>query len=293
MMFEGVSVALVTPFRNGELDEDALRRLIRHVLAQGVDGLVPTGSTGEAAALTGEERERVWRIAVEEAKGRAFVVAGTGTNVTRTSIENTRRAAALGVDGCMLSAPYYNKPTQKGLVAHFGAVAEAVDVPLVVYNVPGRTAVNILPATVIELARQPRIQAVKEASGSLDQATEILAGCDVTVLSGDDSLTLPMVAAGAKGVVSVAGHLVGRELKEMLTLAGAGKPAEAAAIHRRLFPLIKALFLESNPAPVKAALARLGIIRNELRMPLLPVGEGTSEALARVMDALGLAAVGA
>ncbi len=290
-MFEGISVALVTPFRNGEVDEDALRGLVRHVLGQGVDGLVPTGSTGEAAALTEQERERVWRIVVEEAKGKAFVVAGTGTNVTRTSIEITRRAAELGVDGCMLSAPYYNKPTPKGLVAHFTAVAEAVDVPLVVYNVPGRTAVNILPATVIELARHPRIRAVKEASGSLDQATEILAGCDITVLSGDDSLTLPMVAVGAKGVVSVAGHLVGREMKEMLTLAAAGKPAEAAAIHRRIFPLIKALFLESNPAPLKAALARLGIISNELRLPLVPVGEGTAEALARAMDALGIAAV--
>lgn len=183
-MFEGVSVALVTPFRDGEVDEAALRAVIGHVLDQGVQGLVATGSTGEAAALTAAERERVWKITLEEARGRAFVIAGTGTNVTRTSIEISQEAAALGVDGCMLSAPYYNKPTPEGLVAHFTAVADEVKVPLVVYNVPGRTAVNIPPAVVIELARHPRIQAVKEASGSLDQVTEILAGCDLTVLSG-------------------------------------------------------------------------------------------------------------
>ncbi len=287
-MFEGVSVALVTPFRDGKVDERALRDLIRFVLGQGVDGLVPTGSTGEAPALSDEERERIWRIALEEAKGRAFVIAGTGTNVTESSIALTRRAAAVGVDGCMLSAPYYNKPTQGGLLAHFRAVADAVDIPLVIYNVPGRTAVNILPGTVAELAAHPRITAIKEASGSLDQVTEILARCEITLLSGDDSLTLPMLAVGAKGVVSVAGHLVGNEMRRMLETFEAGRVAEAAEIHRRVFPLIQALFRESNPGPVKAALALLGLIQDELRLPLVPAGEGTRDLLAREMTALGL-----
>ncbi len=290
-MFEGVSVAIVTPFRNGELDEDSLRGLIRHLLAQGVHGLVPTGSTGEAATLDDAERERVWRITVEEARGKAFVVAGTGTNSTRTSIENSRRAKEAGVDGIMLSGPYYNKPGPRGLLAHFTAVADAVDLPMIVYNIPGRTAVNILPATLVELAKHPRIAAVKEASGSLDQVTEILAGCDLTVLSGDDSLTLPMMSVGAKGVVSVAAHVAGKEMVALVGHAREGRTGEAAALHRRIFPLIKALFAETNPAPVKAALARMGLMGNELRLPLTPVGEGTEALLAREMDALGIGAV--
>lgn len=285
-MFEGVSVALVTPFRDGALDEDALRRLIRHVLAQGVDGLVPTGSTGEAPVLDAAERERVWAVTVEEARGRAFVVAGTGTNDTRTSVELSRRAAGAGVDGVMLSGPYYNKPGQKGLEAHFLTVADAVPLPMLVYNIPGRTAVNILPETLARLARHERIVAVKEASGSLEQATQILAETDLTLLAGDDLLALPLASIGARGVVSVAGHLVGDRMRAMLTAAREGRPEEAARIHRALFPLIRALFLESNPAPVKAALARLGLIQNELRLPLVPVGGETERSLARAWAAL-------
>ena len=247
-MFEGVSVALVTPFRDGALDEEALRGVIRHVLAQGVDGLVPTGTTGEAPALTEEERDRVWRITVEEARGKAFVVAGTGTNVTRTSIALSRKAARTGVDGVMLSAPYYNKPGPRGIEAHFLAVADAVELPLVVYNIPGRTGVNILPDTLAALARHERIVAVKEASGSLDQVTEILARTSLTVLSGDDALTLPLAALGAHGVVSVAAHVAGREMQAMLRAWREGRPEEAAALHRRLVPLFRALFLDGkNP----------------------------------------------
>lgn len=278
-MFDGVSVAVVTPFRDGAVDEEALRRLIRRLLAEGVDGLVPTGSTGEAPALDLDERMRVWRIAVEETRGKAFVVAGTGTNVTRSSIELSRRAVEAGVDGIMLSAPYYNKPGQGGLRAHFLAVADAVEAPMVVYNIPGRTGVNIQPATLADLARHERIVAVKEASGSLDQATEILATTSLTVLSGDDSLTLPLAAIGAHGVVSVAAHVVARPMQAMLHALRSGRSAEAAALHRRLYPLFRALFLETNPAPVKAALAGMGLIRNELRLPLVPVREETEHVL--------------
>lgn len=289
-MFEGVSVAVVTPFRDGAVDEDGLRRVIRHLLDQGVAGVVATGSTGETPTLSLEERRRVWAITVEETRGKAFAVAGTGTNSTRESIEITRLAAEAGVDGCMVVAPYYNKPTQDGIARHVRAVADAVDVPLIVYNVPSRTGVNILPGTLVDLAGHERVAAVKEASGSVDQATEILARCPLTVLSGDDSLTLPMVAAGARGVVSVAGHVVGKEMTAMLAAHRSGKVEEAAALHRRLFPLIKILFGEPNPAPVKAALAELGLIRNELRSPLFPVAEATLDALRRELGALGLTA---
>jgi len=285
-MFEGVSVALVTPFRGGAVDEAALRRLTAHLIEQGVHGLFPTGCTGEAATLSTEEKERVWRLVLEEARGRAFVVAGTGTNDTASTIELTRRAAGLGVDGCMLIAPYYNKPTPAGLEKHYTAVADAVDIPLVLYNVPGRTGVNIRPETVARIARHPRVRAIKEASGSVDQATELLCTTSLTVLSGDDSLTLPMVAAGAHGVVSVLGHVAGRDLVVMLDHFAAGRVGEAAAIHRRLYPMIQALFSESNPGPVKAALARLGLIANELRAPLVPVLPATE---ARVDEALGAA----
>jgi 4-hydroxy-tetrahydrodipicolinate synthase len=287
-MFEGLSVAVVTPFVDGRLDEKGLRRVTEHLLDQGVDGIVATGSTGEAPTLTAAERERVWELVLETARGKAFVLAGTGTNSTEEAIARTRKAASLGVDGCLLVSPYYNKPQPRGLADHFRRVADASPVPVMLYNVPARTGVNIPPEVITELASHPRVVAVKEASGSYDQATEILLGSSITVLSGEDAGTLPLVAVGAKGVVSVAGHLVGRELKAMLEAHARGDADGAAALHRRLYPLVKVLFAETNPAPIKAALARLGLIRNELRLPLVPVGEETAAALAREMDALGL-----
>ncbi|NNF06225.1 MAG: 4-hydroxy-tetrahydrodipicolinate synthase [Candidatus Eisenbacteria bacterium] len=283
-MFEGVSVALVTPFKNNQLDEASLVRLVQFVLDQGVDGLVPTGCTGEAGALTLDERKRIWEICLREAKGRAFVVAGTGTNTTSSTIEVSRAAEQVGVDGCMLITPYYNKPSQEGVVAHYRAVADAVQRPIMVYNVPGRTGTNILPETVLQLAEHPRIVAIKEASGSVDQVTEILCGSDITVLSGDDSLTLPMLAAGAKGVVSVLGHLAGREIKAMGEAYHAGNVAEAAAIHRRLYPLTRSLFSETNPLPVKAVLAHLGVLENELRLPLVPAKEKTTKKVVAILE---------
>ena len=291
-MFEGVSVALVTPFRNGAVDEPGLRRLIHYVLDQGVDGLVMTGSTGEAATMSRPERERVWAIAREEIKG-GFLVAGTGSNSTSETIETTKAAARAGVDGCLVVSPYYNKPQPRGLVAHFTAVAEASTVPIMLYNVPSRTAQNVMPETVIEAAQHPRIVAIKEASGSIEQSTEILRRSNLTVLSGDDALALPLASVGAKGVVSVAGHLVGAELVQMLKLHRSGKVEEAAAIHRRLSGFLRALFVETNPAPVKAALARLGVIGGELRAPLATVSKETVALLETEMAALGLEAAGA
>jgi len=282
-MFEGVSVALVTPFHDGALDEEALRRLLTHLLDRGVQGIVPTGCTGEAATLTLAERRRIWEITVASCRGRAFVIAGTGTNATDSTIALTREAASLGVDGCMLICPYYNKPTQAGLLTHYQTVAEAVDIPLVLYNVPGRTGVNLLPETTAALSRHPRIVAVKEASGSIDQVSEIICNSDLTVLSGDDTLTLPMLAVGARGVVSVVGHLAGEDLVAMLAAHRAGEVEEAARIHRKLYPLTRSLFQESNPAPVKAALAHLGLIRNELRPPLLPASRQSTDAVLRAM----------
>jgi len=287
-MFQGVSVALVTPFQNNVVDESALRKLVGHLLDQGVHGLFPTGCTGEAATLSTEEKERVWRVVLEEARGRAFVVAGTGTNDTASTIELTRRAAGMGVDGCMLIAPYYNKPSPAGLEHHYLSVADAVDVPLVIYNVPGRTGVNIRPETVARIARHPRVRAIKEASGSVDQVTEVLCSTDLTVLSGDDSLTLPMAAAGAHGVVSVLGHVAARDTVAMLEHHAKGRVGEAAAIHRRLYPVVQALFAESNPGPVKAALCRLGLIANELRAPMVPVGAATAARVEEALEVAGL-----
>jgi 4-hydroxy-tetrahydrodipicolinate synthase len=292
-MFEGVSVALVTPFRNGALDEAGLRRLVRYVLDQGVDGIVVTGSTGETATLTRAERERVWAIAREEVKGGAFLIAGTGSNATAETIELTRAACLHGVDGCMVVAPYYNKPQPRGQVAHFTAVADASSVPIMLYNVPSRTALNVLPDAVVEIAQHPKVVAVKEASGSIEQATEILRRSSVTVLSGDDALALPLAAVGGKGVVSVAGHVVGAELVAMLKLHRSGKVEEAAALHRRLAGFIRALFVETNPAPVKAALARRGVIGGDLRAPLASVTPETMALLEREMAALGLEAAAA
>lgn len=283
-MFEGVSVAVVTPFRGGAVDEAAFRGLVARLLEQGVDGLVVTGSTGEAATLTFEERRTVVRAAVEEAKGRAFVVAGTGTNDTAVSIQLSLAAKEAGVDGVMVVTPYYNKPTPDGLAAHFKAISEAVRLPIVAYNVPGRTGYNMPAAVAARLARIPGVVALKEASGSVDQAIDIrLAAPELTLLSGEDSLTLPLAAIGASGIISVAGHLVGRQMKAMLAAHAAGRVAEAIRLHTGILPFCRACFVESNPGPVKYALSRVGWIANELRAPLVPV---TAESAARIDQAL-------
>jgi 4-hydroxy-tetrahydrodipicolinate synthase len=288
-MFEGLSVALVTPFKDGALDESATDRLVDFVVTGGADVLVVAGTTGEAPALTRDERRRLYAVVRAANGGRARLVAGSGTNVTRDTIELTAEVRAAGYDGALIVVPYYNKPTPAGLVAHFTAIARAVDLPLIAYNVPGRTGTNMLPDTVVRIAELPSVVAIKEASGSLDQVSAIRARCDLTVLSGDDSLTLPMLAIGARGVVSVVGNVAPRPFRDLLTAFAEGRLVDAEAIHRRLVPLMRALFLESNPSPAKSLLADMGILVNELRLPLVPVEPATALALRDAAKAAGIA----
>jgi 4-hydroxy-tetrahydrodipicolinate synthase len=288
-MFEGATCAIVTPFRNGQVDGPALRGLTRHLLAGGIDGIVVVGSTGEGATLTPEERLRALELVLEEAKGRAFVIAGTGTNATDSTIQLTRSAKEAGADGVMLVTPYYNKPTPEGIVRHFEAVARAVDLPIIAYNVPSRTGMNLAPATAARLARIPQVVAIKEAAGSLDQTTELVLGSSMTVIAGDDSLTVPMMAVGAKGVISVVANLVPGDVKALVLAMAKGDLATARSLHARLYPLTKAMFLETNPGPVKHALSLLGLVADELRLPLVPVTEATGREIEGALRRYGLA----
>jgi len=287
-MFDGLTVAMVTPFRGGAVDHEATGRLIDFMLEGGVEALVISGSTGEAATCTVEERRALWRFAKERVRGRVPLIAGTGTNNTAESITLTRMAEELGLDGAMIVTPYYNKPTPKGQIAHFTAVAKSTRLPLVLYNVPGRTATNTLPETFESLQDLPNVVAIKEASGSIDQASALRARTRFTLLSGDDSLTLPMMAVGASGVISVAGNVAPREMRALCDHARAGRTSEAETAHRRLLPLFKALFLESNPGPVKYLLAALRLIENDLRLPLVPVEPGTGRAILEAARASGI-----
>jgi len=287
-VFSGLIVAMVTPFRNGAIDLEATGRLTDFMLDGGVQGLVVSGSTGEAATCTVDERRTLWRFVRERVAGRVPVVAGTGTNNTAESITLTHMAEELGLDGAMIVTPYYNKPTPRGQVAHFTAVAKSTRLPLILYNVPGRTATNTLPETLEQVHDLPNVVAVKEASGSLDQASAVRARCRLTLLAGDDSLTLPMIAVGAEGVISVAGNVAPREMRALCDHARAGRLAEAEAVHRRLLPLFKALFMESNPGPVKYLLSAMRLIENELRLPLVPVEPATEAAIQKAARAAGL-----
>lgn len=282
-MFTGSIVALVTPMRDGKVDAEKLAELVDYQIASGTNGIVPCGTTGESATLSHEEHELVISTVVERAKGKVPVIAGTGSNNTAEAIRLTRFAQEVGADGALLISPYYNKPTQKGLVAHFEAIAKGTEIPLVLYNVPSRTASNMLPATVIECASLPNVVGIKEASGSIDQTVEILRGSDLVVLSGDDSLTLPLLAVGAKGVVSVAANIAPKLVARMTSLALAGDFEAARQIHFRLFPLFDTLFIETNPIPVKAAMASAGQISSEIRLPLVPITEESARVLERVI----------
>jgi 4-hydroxy-tetrahydrodipicolinate synthase len=272
--FAGCTVALVTPFRDGAVDEQGLRRLVEWHIEQGTPVLSPVGTTGESPTLSHEEHERVIALVIETAAGRAKVMAGTGSNSTAEAIRLTRFAARAGADAALSVSPYYNRPNQEGLYRHFAAIAAAVDIPVVLYNVPARTGRNIEPETVERLAKLGPVVAVKEASGSLDQVSELLARTDLTILSGDDSLTLPMLSVGAEGVVSVAANLVPREVTAMVEAYQGGRVEEARRRHARLFPLGRDLLaLAPNPIPVKAALSLLGRCRDEVRLPLCPLDE--------------------
>ncbi|MEO5988120.1 MAG: 4-hydroxy-tetrahydrodipicolinate synthase [Candidatus Eisenbacteria bacterium] len=288
-MFEGLSVAMVTPFRNGAIDQDATARLIEHMVEGGVEGLVVSGSTGEAATCTVEERRELWRFVKERAKGRVWVVAGTGTNDTAQSITLTKMAEEIGVDGAMLVTPYYNKPTPKGQAAHFRAVASSTKLPVILYNVPGRTGTNTKPETLALVQDVPNIVAVKEASGDVDQMSQVRQKTRFTLLSGDDSLTLACIAVGGSGIISVVGQLVPRQMRALTDAARAGRFEEARQLHERLTPIFKAAFIESNPAPAKFLLSELGILQNELRLPLLPVEPASEKVILDAARAVGAA----
>lgn len=283
-MFSGSFVALVTPFQDGKVDVGRLEALVEHHVQSGTHGLVPCGTTGESATLSHEEHDLVIRTVVKSADGRIPVLAGTGSNSTTEAIRLTRFAQEAGADGALLITPYYNKPTQAGLAEHYRRVATETDIPLILYNVPSRTGVNMLPSTVVALADAPNIVGIKEASGSVDQTVEILRESDLVVLSGDDALTLPLMCVGAKGVISVAANVVPSMMVDLVDLATAGDYQGARELHYRLYPLFRMLFVETNPIPVKAALAMQGRVGDELRLPLLPISEEHRRELAEVME---------
>ncbi len=289
-MFNGAFSAIVTPFRDGEVDERSLRELIEWQIQNGVDGLVPCGSTGESATLTHSEHERVIRIAIEQARKRVPVLAGTGSNSTAEAIRLTAFAREIGADGALLISPYYNKPTQEGIFKHYKMIAAAVDLPLFVYNIPGRTGSNITPETFARLCEIRNIAGVKEASGQMDQVMDIrrLCGDRLTILSGDDSLTVPIMGLGGKGVIAVITNVMPREMHELAAAALANDFARAREIHYKMLPLMRALFLETNPIPVKQALAFMGKCSPEMRMPLLQMSPAVGEKLKAVMKEMRL-----
>jgi 4-hydroxy-tetrahydrodipicolinate synthase len=287
-MFEGLSVAMVTPFRHGELDLEATDRLVEFLLAGGTENLVVSGSTGEAATCTVEERRTLWKFVKDRVRGRVPVVAGTGTNSTADSVALTHLAEELGLDGAMLVTPYYNKPTPRGQIAHFAAVARSTRLPIILYNVPGRTGTNTMPETFEKLGDVPNLVAIKEASGSLDQASALKVRSRMTLLCGDDSLTLPMIAVGAAGIISVAGNVAPRPMRELTDHARAGRMREAEAIHRRLLPLFRALFVESNPGPAKFLLSAMGLMDNDLRLPLVAVEPASEKLILEAARASGV-----
>lgn len=275
MKFGRLMTAMATPFdQAGKLDEAGVKRLTEHLINNGTDTIVVAGTTGESPTLSREERLTLIRLVKETAAGRVMVLAGTGTNSTDDTICNSRAAIEAGADGLMVVTPYYNKPPQESLYQHFVAVARAVDAPILIYNVPGRTGCNLLPATVVKLSQMSAFFGVKEASGSLDQVSEIARAVrdDFLIYSGEDSLTLPMLAVGAAGVVSVASHIVGTEIKEMINAFFAGHHVKASKIHASIFPVFKGLFCTTSPIPLKWALNRLGIIGGTLRPPLYEMG---------------------
>src|SRR5262252_1748028 len=284
-MFTGSFVAIVTPFRRGKIDEQAFGSLIEWQIANGTNGIVPCGTTGESATLSHEEHHRLIELTVEVVNRQVPVIAGTGSNSTDEAIALTRHAKDAGAEAALLITPYYNKPTQEGLYRHYKAVAEAVDLPLVLYNIPGRTGVNMLPATVARLAVMRNIVGIKEGSGSVQQASEIAQTCGdrLTVLSGDDVLTLPMMAVGAKGVITVTANVMPKEMAQLTASFLAGRIEEARQLHFKLSPLFAVLFCETNPIPIKEALGLMGRIDPELRLPLCSMGTENRNQLTRVM----------
>ena len=289
-MFKGVITALVTPLRNDRVDEEALRRLVDEQIRAGIDGLVPVGTTGESPTLSNEEHIRVIEVVVQEAKKRVPVIAGTGANATREAIELTAAAKAVGADGTLQVTPYYNKPTQDGLFRHFKAVVDAVALPMVVYNVPGRTGCDLLPETIARLCELPLMVGVKEATGNMQRAAQIIArvGDRLTMLSGDDATAFPFYALGGNGCISVVSNVAPAEMAAMWDAAAAGNWNRARELHYKVFPLSEGLFIEANPIPVKAALAMMGKIADEIRPPLYPMAGSNREKVRKILADLKL-----
>jgi 4-hydroxy-tetrahydrodipicolinate synthase len=295
MNFGQVLTAMVTPFdRHGEVDFNAVRTLVNYLITNGSDGLVVAGTTGESPTLTTEEKVELFKFVVEVVDGRVPVIAGTGSNNTRASISLTNQAMEAGVDGVMLVTPYYNKPSQEGMYQHFKAIAQSTPLPVMLYNVPGRSVVNMSVETVVRLSEISNIVAIKEASGDLDAMTQIISHTPshFTLYSGDDSLTLPVLAIGGTGVVSVASHIIGNEMQDMIKTFKNGNVTHAASIHRSLLPIMKALFAAPNPSPVKAALNMTGVNVGDVRLPMLPLNYEEERALQRVLQPSLVEAVG-
>jgi 4-hydroxy-tetrahydrodipicolinate synthase len=290
-MFTGTYTAIVTPFKNGAVDESTLARLIKMQIAGGVDGIAPVGTTGESATVDYDEHIHIIALSVKFAAGKIRVLAGTGGNSTSEAILLTQRAEKAGADGSLQVAPYYNKPTQEGLFQHFRAVARATKLPIVLYSIPGRCGIEIGVDTIRRLAKECKnIVGIKEAGGNPDRVTQIRAACGpkFTILSGDDSLTLPFMSVGANGVVSVASNVIPKEVSQMVNAFASGKSYAALKLHDKFSPLFKDLFIETNPGPVKAALAMMGLIQDEFRLPLVPISAVSRQKLRATMKACGV-----
>lgn len=289
-MFKGAIVAIVTPFKNGQIDEERLRELIEFQIENGTDGIVPCGTTGESPVLSHEEHDRVIEITVDAVKKRVPVIAGTGSNSTEEALRLTRHAYEVGADAALMVCPYYNRPTQEGLYQHYKYIAERVPIPIIVYNIPGRTGVNLLPETLARLAKIPNIVGTKEASGSLKQMHDIIALCGdkFSVLSGDDFFTFPLLCLGGHGVISVISNVAPADMAAMIDAFEVGDINKARELHYKMVPLIDMLFIETNPAPVKAALAMMGKIEYELRLPLCKLSDANYQKLRQAMINYGL-----
>jgi 4-hydroxy-tetrahydrodipicolinate synthase len=287
-MFEGTSVAIVTPFKDGKICEKTYADLVEWQISEGIQGIVPCGTTGESATLTHEEHNLLIKLTVEIVNGRVPVIAGTGSNSTEEAVSLTQRAKDAGADGALVISPYYNKPTQEGLYQHYKTIAEAVDIPQVVYNIPGRTAVNISIETMVRLAEFSNIVAVKEASGSIDYASELIGATDLTVLAGNDNLILPLMAIGVQGSISATANLIPRLMVSLTDACLNGDWEAARDLHYKLYPFIQSVFLETNPIGPKAGLEMMGKISAEIRLPMVPISEEHKERLAKCMRTLNL-----
>lgn len=289
-MFTGAIVAIVTPFKNGQVDEEKFRELIEFQISKGTSGIVPCGTTGESSTLSHEEHDHVIAVAIDAVKKRIPVIAGTGSNSTEEALRLTRHAYEAGADGALMVCPYYNRPTQEGLYQHYKFIAENVPIPIIPYNIPGRTGVNMLPETVARLSKIKNIVGIKEASGSLKQMQDVinLCGSDFDVLSGDDYFTLPLLLIGGKGVISVISNIAPAEMADMIHAFEKGDMTRARQLHTRMVPMIDALFIETNPVPVKSALALMGKIEDGVRLPLCKMSDSNHEKLKKAMMNFGL-----